>query len=105
MDLLTIKELVRNIKLPVEELQVRYAIIYPLIDKCIICSKSDMLSELAKLWDIDVENLHIIRIHKDMEMESALLIATVSGFEHEFLKSIYMDDMTPYEGLREWDLI
>lgn len=108
MNGLSIKQLSRvtkipNVSSPPEQ---RYALIYQLMDKCIIMSKEDMLDELNMLWSgFDVQDVRIIRIHKGMSSESAVAIATAAGMKYEYLQSIFDEDLTPYQALREWDLV
>ena len=108
MNGLSIKQLSRvtnipNISNPPEQ---RYALIYTLMDKCEIMDKTDLLQQLGLLCgEFDVNDIRIIRIHKGMDFESALAIAGAAGMKYEYLQSYFDGDTTPYQALREWDLI
>lgn len=105
MNGLSIKQLSRVTKIPnVGNPEQRYALIYTLMDKCEIMDKTNLLHELGLLCG-EVNDIRIIRIHKDMNFESALAIAGAAGMKYEYLQSYFEGDLTPYQALRESDLL
>lgn len=107
MNTLTVKELVRTINvsdIKENSNEETYAIIYPLMDKCIITSKKDLLNELSILWKYDVQDMRIIRIHRSIPDECAFAIAHISGLAYEYDKCV-QNGLTPYQALQEWDLV
>lgn len=107
MNGLSIKQLSRVTKTSsVSNPEQRYALIYTLMDKCEIMDKTDLLQQLGLLCgEFDTNDIRIIRIHKDINFESALAIAGAADMKYEYLQSYFDGDTTPYQALRELDLI
>lgn len=98
-----IKEMTRDV--PNFKSDITYAIIYPTIDKIKFCNRSEMIAELSILKDCDVAHMEIIWVNKNMTAESAMHIAKCFNLGFEVMYDIVSNDMTPYQALREWDII
>ncbi len=98
-----IKEMTKEI--PAIKLDITYAIIYPTINKIKFCNRSEMIAELGILKDCDVAHMEIIWVNKNMTAESAMHIAECFNLGLEVMHDIISNGMTPYQALREWDII
>lgn len=98
-----IKEMTKDV--PAIKSDITYAIIYPTINEVKFCNRSEMIAELGILKDCDVAHMEIIWVNKNMTAESALHIAKRFDLGFKVMYDIISNNMTPYQALREWDII